>query len=158
MGVRHVCESCGRRCRATAGGRSSCSAHGARRHGVSFTDGNGIAFRGGRTESGGSVGDAVHVLGCATPPRAVRSCCVGDRSHGSLGTLSRTYPPRAPSRDSPTCLRPSMIPVLMRSCAESAIEREKTATAPNKNGFSGPVPVPTFPITSVHSIGRCNTI
>ena len=56
----------GTQAHATAGGRSSYFAHGARRHGVLSTVGNGIAFRGGRTESGGSVGDAGLVLNCAT--------------------------------------------------------------------------------------------
>jgi hypothetical protein len=66
----------------------------ATRRAVTSMAGSGTAFRDGRTESGESVGDAVHVLDCATLPKVaicvVRSCfALWETCHGrSRGFLT----------------------------------------------------------------------
>ena len=52
------------------GRRSSCFARTVTRRAVTSTAGSGTVFRDGRTESGVSAGYAVHVLDCATHPKA----------------------------------------------------------------------------------------
>ena len=76
---------------------------------VTSTDGNGIVFRDGQTESGKSVGDAALVLDCATLPKA--AICALERV---IPRVSETC--RGRSRGFLTSLRPSMIPASTSFC------------------------------------------
>ena len=117
MRAPQFCVSCGGRCPATADGGSCCFARTVTRRAVTSTAGSGTAFRDGRTESGVSVGDAVHALGCATHPKA--GICV---LHACFA-LSETYQGR--SRGFLTCLCPSMIPASTRLGLKSRINRSR---------------------------------
>src|SRR5215468_6714787 len=88
---------------ATAGGRYCCFVPIAKHRAVSSTDGNGIAFRAGRTESGASVGGAAHALNCAIRPKAAIYGEVGEeQSPRSFARLSEIC--RALNRGFPMCL------------------------------------------------------
>src|SRR5208282_132792 len=77
MGAPQSCVLCGGCCHVTAGGRCCWSVPTATRPAVTSTVGNGIAFRDGQTESGGPIGVAGHVIGCATLPKAAICAEVG---------------------------------------------------------------------------------
>src|SRR5216683_8387212 len=92
------CVSSGECCHGTAGGPFCWFVPTATHHVATFTAGSGTVFRDGRTESGVSTGDAVHVLGCATLPKAV--ICV----RAQCFALSETC--RARSRGFRLCSHP----------------------------------------------------
>src|SRR5438093_7996197 len=110
MGVLQFCVSSGRGFRETVGGPCCSSVPTAIRPAVTSTVGNGIAFRDGQIESGGPIGVAGRVTGCATLPKVAISVEAGVERWPPYFALTETY--RARSNGFLTFLRLMMIPRL----------------------------------------------
>jgi hypothetical protein len=92
MGAAQFCASSGGCRPATEDGHSSCFARTAGPCDVTFTAGNGTAFRGGHTKSGAPIGVAGLVIVCATLPKVATYAAgvVGWRE--SWGAIRETCP------------------------------------------------------------------